>query len=160
MTRHTNTTDSPNQDDSGEIHFTNQELGQLHRLMDLTNHYLTWCEVNDPDTDTYEYDTIQPDWTHLNELPAPSETSDDTYNPDLDEYRDIGVIPINFLAEKHDIRNAVTTLADTITNELTDTTDNTKPRNPNTPGTPNSARIETTATSGEHQQTITAYTAD
>lgn len=96
-----------------------QELGQLHRLFDLVNHHLSWNAAHeDEDRSNHEYDTIHPDWSHLNQLPDPSETDDSTYNPSLDEWKEIGVRPTNFLAQRDEMEKGMLELASGIGDEL------------------------------------------
>lgn len=103
-----------------------QDLGQLHRLFDLVNHHLTWNEANDDKSrEQHEYDTTHPDWAHLRELPSPSETDAETYNPSLDEWKEIGVKPTNFLESRDEIESAMLALSSGIANELEEMEDKT-----------------------------------
>lgn len=83
-----------------------QEIGQLHRLVELLFHRTTWARAN-PEAEPSEWpyataDGLSLDHSHIDEL--------DT-RPDLSEYAAADVNPLDFIAERRDMTDAVMSLA-------------------------------------------------
>jgi hypothetical protein len=133
-----------------------QELGQLHCLFKKIHHNLTWREQDETNND-YSFNIVNTDWSHLNN------NTDPDYAPDLGDYHDVGVVPIDFLAPREDIKDAglelVSAIADELTEELNDTaiettstTTNTASTNGTTPG-----RADSDLIADDAQTTLAGY---